>query len=126
MIKAVCPKMVQDLRTIRNKERYYSSFKELVLKKSIAFLTHDHSWLEGSPDVKQKFCLLILATTCSKIVVSNTDLCWINDYFSIICELDLGEVFCSYCDREQHRKCIIAPQLPDKIKSHSSKDLCRY
>ena len=86
-------------------------FKALLLK-SVSLLNQDLCRLGRltSISTKQEFCWGVLATCCSKIIISKDNLYWVEDYSALIRDVDLGLIF-----KTCGEKGII--KLPDQIKS---------
>ena len=86
-------------------------FKAL-LSDSISLLNQDLCQLGQliSISTKQEFCWGVLSTYCSKIIISNDNLYWVEDYSALIQDVDLGLIF-KTCRENDIAK------LPDQIKS---------
>lgn len=82
-------------------------FKAL-LSNSISLLNQDLGWLT-SVSTKQEFCWGVLATCCSKIIISSGNINWIDEYSALIKDVDLGLIF-KTCREKGIDK------LPDQIK----------
>lgn len=130
MLDFLCREIVPDLhkqtKLKTERQNYFDSFKELLTNKFIDFLCFEHTWLNNI-STKQKLCWVVLATCCSKVIISYEDFNWIDRYFSVIQDFDLGRVFCSFCERKKLTKqqCLITSGLPDEVKFHPFKDLLK-
>ena len=119
ILDIVLKEAVTELKAAWSK-KFDTDFKSL-LKDSICLLKNDLSWVT-SVSPKQKLCWGILSTCCCMIPTSTEDLKWTFHYSPIINELQLGQIYQTYCTS---KKLLYSRELPQEIVLHPSKDLQR-
>lgn len=109
VLGVLCVELVPELRGKRMDKNFIT-----LLSDSISLLNQNLGWLT-SVSTKQEFCWGVLVTCCSKIIISNDNFNWVDDYSTIIKGVDLGLIF---------RACEEKTKVPDEINLH--RYVCSY
>ena len=99
---------------------------EILLTESIKLLKSNLGWLTSLSN-KQRICWGILASTCSRINISDK-MDWIHHYCSIFpSEPKLGMVFSSFCAKKRLSKdqCIVKKNFLEGLQ-FSTQDILKY
>ena len=93
-------------------------------------LTHDMSWLQSVPSLKQMFCLDFVNVCCTRISIfsnrfgSIQSVNWVmfDKYFSLITKV--GILYCSYSQSRQDQQ--LCNSLPDVVARNPSSSVRSY